>query len=103
MSNLELRKQWEERITAFKASGLSTAEWSEINNIKVTQLRYWIRKFKSDTCTSTGKWVTLDLTKENKLDNPHIKIRIGDVTIELTQGFNPLLLTDVIRTLKSIC
>lgn len=39
--NLELRKEWEQRINDYKASGQSQAEWCEDNWISYNQFGYW--------------------------------------------------------------
>ncbi|MDS1029687.1 hypothetical protein RDV78_04095 [Bacillota bacterium LX-D] len=52
---LELRKEWEARVTAFRASGQSTSAWCAEHDIKLPQLRYWLRKFKSVDTTYTLK------------------------------------------------
>ena len=104
MSNSELRKRWEERVAAFKASGQSTADWSATNNLKISQLRYWLRKFKSgETMASSTKWVSLELDDRPKVENSSVTIRIDQIVIEVKPGFNPSLLTEVIRTLKGLC
>ena len=41
--NLELRKEWEKRITDCKSSGQTQVKWCESNNISIHQFRYWMK------------------------------------------------------------
>ena len=44
--NLELRKEWEKRITDCKASGQTQVKWCESNDISIHQFRYWMKGLK---------------------------------------------------------
>lgn len=44
MGKEDLRKEWEARITNFKASGQSGAAWCAANNLKPNQLWYWRKR-----------------------------------------------------------
>ncbi len=41
----ELRKVWEARVAEFRASGLSMSKWCEQHDLKLNQLRYWLKTF----------------------------------------------------------
>ncbi len=105
MTNKELRQQWEVRVAAFIESGLSTKDWSETNDVKLSQLRYWIRKFKSvvKNDNQSPKWLSVDIgdAAETKYSNNSLSIKVGKVTIEVKPGFNPALLIEVVRTLET--
>ncbi|WP_449598736.1 IS66 family insertion sequence element accessory protein TnpA [Niallia sp. Marseille-Q9988] len=45
--NLELRKEWEQRISDYKASGQSQAKWCEDNRVSYHQFGYWKRRLNS--------------------------------------------------------
>ncbi|MER2058384.1 MAG: hypothetical protein ABTA16_06140 [Niallia sp.] len=45
-TNLELRKEWEQRIAYHKSSGLSQAKWCEENGISYHQFGYWKKRIK---------------------------------------------------------
>lgn len=105
-ANIELRKEWEVRVDAFKASGQSAKEWCEANNLKINQLRYWLRKLRS-TDVSTMKhpqWLSVELDNppEVPIQNNTLVVRVGKVSIEVKPGFDPSLLSDVVKTLKDL-
>lgn len=102
MPKTDLHKEWEIRIAEFRSSGLTQAKWCEMNQIKLHQLRYWLRKIERNSASSSTAWVplTIEGSFESK-DTLHIKI--GQAFIEVKPGFDPSFLADVVRTLRSLC
>jgi transposase-like protein len=105
MATNELKKEWEVRIADFKASGQSGAAWCAANNVNVHQFYYWVKKFKSSNSADvqSSKWYSLEVS--NHLQDPtnNLLIRVGEVTIEVKPDYNPDLLLNVIRTIRTIC
>lgn len=104
MKNEELSKTWETRIAQFKASGQSATVWCANNNIKINQLRYWLRKFKSSkkTTASTSQWLSVEVGEVPSNSNNTLAIKVGKVIIEVKSGFDPVLLTEVVRTIMTV-
>ncbi|MFB4166291.1 IS66 family insertion sequence element accessory protein TnpB [Alteribacillus sp. JSM 102045] len=108
MDRSEHIKIWEKRIAEFKASGLSVPKWcAEQDGISVPQMRYWLRKLKNirketDT-SSTSAWMTVEVNESFSLSNDSLHIHVGSATIEVKSGFDPVLLSDVIKVLKASC
>lgn len=99
-----LREEWEKRIEAYKSSGQSATKWCAEHNLRPNQLWYWLRKFKEEaTESSTTKWVSLPVS--DTIDDPaeRLYIRVGQAVIEIKSGFDPVLLSQVVRTLKTLC
>lgn len=42
MTRLEQRIEWENRIIAFRASGLNATAWCKLHDLKSHQFNYWI-------------------------------------------------------------
>jgi hypothetical protein len=59
------RKLWTERINDYRSSALTAVKWSEVNNLSVHKLRYYINKFnkenklESNGTSSEIKWVPI--------------------------------------------
>ena len=106
MTSNELRDQWETRVTAFNESGQSPKDWSEANDVKLSQLRYWIRKFKSADIpdNKSPRWLSVDISDgtETKNTNNSLSVKVGKATIEVKPGFNPSLFLEVVRTLEAL-
>jgi hypothetical protein len=103
MTNTELSKRWETRIAEFKASGQSATVWCANNNLKIHQLRYWLRKFKAaeKTTFSSSQWLSVEVG-EAPSDSDTLAIKVGKVTIEVRPGFDPQLLAKVVRTILTL-
>lgn len=101
----ELRKKWEQRISAYKASGLTQAKWCETNEISIHQFKYWLRKIKDYPMigNTNNQWVPVVIEDPEPKLNESIQIRIGVASIEVKSGFNPSLLAEVIKVLKKEC
>ncbi|GGJ81527.1 hypothetical protein GCM10008982_33730 [Anoxybacillus voinovskiensis] len=106
MDKNELRQEWEQRIAAYRASGLTQATWCERNGVKIHQLKYWLKRIEGSNATPTPstKWasvVMVDPSSDNNEDS--IQVKIGECSIEVKQGFNPSLFADVVKVLKTLC
>lgn len=102
MTRAEKRKKWESQVAAFKASDLSAVAWCAAHDVKVNQLYYWIRKFKSEEepAVKQTEWVSVEVGELNANRQPKtVNIRVGKATVEVSSGFDASLLSDVIRTL----
>jgi hypothetical protein len=105
MTKTENREMWEARVTEFKASDQSATAWCAAQGLKIHQLRYWIRKFKSDeeSTTNQTQWLSVKIGGlEAGKPQEALPVRVGKATIEVRPGFNPALLLDVIKTLSTL-
>lgn len=105
MSNVELKRQWEIRIANFKESGLNVNDWCSKEGLKANQLRYWLKKIDNNTGVTAEKpqWIPVAVNQLGKEDNKTaLPIRIGKAVIEVSPGYDPELLSDVIRTLIAL-
>lgn len=102
----ELRKEWEQRIAVFKASGQTQAKWCAANEIKVHQLKYWLKRIEGSKANhskenSKMEWIPIALNDSHEMQNETmIQIKIGSASIEVKHGFDPALLADVVKVLK---
>jgi hypothetical protein len=107
------RQDWHTRIEAYRASGLTMKAWCYANHCSVEQLKYWLYKIKRvsssatpDPKTSPVQFVPLATTVDppgNVSPAPSLILHIGEASIELHSGFDPMLLREVIHALTSPC
>jgi hypothetical protein len=106
MKKSELRDEWEQRMENFMSSGQSTSKWCAANDINIHQFWYWKKRLKTtqNPVSESTKWVSIEMDVDS-IDQPENKliVRVGQASIEVTTGFDPNLLTEVVRTLRSIC
>lgn len=105
MTNLELKKEWEARIAAYKSSGQSGAAWCAANQINLHQFYYWKRRLTSDDQpkSQSTNWLSFNISNSSDIHSDHILIRIGEVAIQVKQGYDPKLLLTIIQTLRASC
>lgn len=101
----EQRQPWEERLEDFQASGQSATEWCKEHGVPVHQLRYRLRKHtvkrSRDAALGTQRWASID--PGNSSNYTGICLRYGSLTLELQRGFDPQVLSDVLRSLMQEC
>lgn len=103
MTKVEYQQMWESRVIEFKASGQTATAWCADQDLKVHQLRYWIRKFKPKDASNQMRWLSVEIG-ELKVNKPQeaLPVHVGKVMIEVRPGFDPKLLSDVVKTLSAL-
>ncbi len=101
----KLRKEWESRVVEYQASGQSGSAWCAANNLKSGQLWYWVNKLKQEEAKDSPatKWVPLEVRESSDGSEKSLIIKVGQAVIEVKPGFDPTLLTEVVRSLKPLC
>jgi len=108
-------EEWRELLARWQASGLPREEWCEANGINANTFNdraYRLRRIdqgltplpkqaKKQKEQSAG-WVQI---KSEKLPekNSGISIEHGGFTVTVTPGFDAVLLTETLRTVKRSC
>lgn len=85
----ELRLLWSSRVEAFKASSLTQAEFCKINDYKIRQFNYWLRKFiKPDVLPQSNdlKWMPVNVTEP--MTNDSLVIKIGTAMVEKATSYS---------------
>ena len=99
------KNDWCAIIAAYKTSGQSQTEWCRINNIALSNFRYWLQKEQKEatTPTETSEWLTLSVSEQEPNQNRHLTLQIGPVRIEVNPGFDPKQLSEVVKILIALC
>ena len=108
MSSRELTELWIARVSDYRASGERVAQWCERHQVTEHQLYYWMRKLKDageqqPAAAGGRKWVSLSLEAPTTEEMAPIRITVGTIAVEVRTGFDPTVLTSVVRTLKTLC
>ena len=105
MTRAERQKEWETRIAEYRASGQTAREWCAANEVHPAQLWYWLRKYKPrDTALmNSTQWLSVRVGEEAEDLGDSLIIRVGEASIEVKPGFNPALLSEVVRVLITVC
>jgi hypothetical protein len=100
--NAERANQWRKHIEALNSSRLSRRAYCEKNGLKVSTLDYW-RQRLGDVKEKAKKdrgWISVQIQDESESG---VDLRIGKITVTVKPGFNPALLTEVLRILGAQC
>jgi hypothetical protein len=101
--NPEKREYWQPHIEAWRLSGLTRRAYCEQNGLKISTLDYWCQKLiraeKENRMKETG-WIPLQLSEDS---GSGIDLRIGRITVSVKPGFDSALLTEVLRTIGTLC
>jgi hypothetical protein len=106
MTRSEQRQEWETRTKDLQSSGQTIPAWCAINNLRVHQVRYRLRKLKREslsTVNTAPQWLSINIKEFNAECRQPLLIKVGTAVIEVQPGFNPELLRDVVRTLNATC
>jgi hypothetical protein len=105
MEKTELKIEWERRIAIFKESGQTQAKWCAANDLKLHQLKYWLKRVEGSSAKQKPKtkWASVEIEETVEELNETLQIKVGQASIEVKPGFNPAFLADVVRTLKTLC
>ncbi|MBC3805700.1 hypothetical protein GH808_14930 [Acetobacterium fimetarium] len=104
MSKDELHAFRRQQIEDYRNSSQSAETWCEANAMKVSTLRYWLRRIKdADQPVPEQAWATMKLIdKATTAKSTPVMIRVNNFEICLHPGFEPDVLASVIRTLQGI-
>lgn len=102
MKSEERMEVWRKRIEACQSSGLSIAQWCRENKVNPSAYYHWRKRLSvsSPSFADPAGWVQVHVREEDRTSKSPILIRLGDVIIEVSQGFDPRLLHDVVRVLS---
>jgi len=108
MAKADLQKveHWRHNIESYKTSGLTRKAFCRKHRLNVHTLDYWRKKLKSIPAVSDTKnkndFIQLQVSDDTRSDSC-IKLRIGQVYIEVPDGFDPMHLKSILRVLDAAC
>ena len=96
------RRYWQKQVETWRASGLAQAEYCRRNHLKVHSLLYWRKKFPRHD-RHPVPFVQIKMPEKFQLpQTTAIKIAVGDCRVEVSPGFDPDTLKQIIHTLGQL-
>jgi len=89
---------WKELIENYNQSGKTQKQWCKENGYPESKLKYWLYK-RSDIHTTQPSPTFVKLSKKTDVTDERIELKINNVNIILTPGFNKGLLKEVVEVL----
>jgi hypothetical protein len=101
------RQYWSTHITEWQASRLSQTEYCRRHELKFHQFVYWRRKFAPQTAIpiSLVQVPAAAVARASSYFSPSTALRVAlapDVCIEVSPGFDPPTLLQVVTALRGI-
>lgn len=102
----ENKELWVQRVEEFKSSNLSQTTWCKEKDIKVSSLRYWLRKLDAKSVVNTDnlsdgfEFASVSITEDQT--SLAVCLEIKDVKLSITNGYDEVLLLKLIKTLKKL-
>ena len=111
-------ENWRELARSCQESGMSVNGWSKKNNIPTTTCRQWLVRLKkeeqalqnTDHDTELRVWGKVDLEQSERTASPDpglfrsaIRLSYHDWNIEVKESFDPILLSQIIKVVDTIC
>lgn len=102
MSQADRWREWEARLADYRASGLSKVKWCKDHGVNVKQLYYWLNRFRDAEAhpEMPAQWAQVTVA-EPGVPAAALAVRVGNAVIEVRSGFDPELLTNVVRALQA--
>ena len=111
MTRAQKQKEWENKVANYQGSKQSVSKWCTTNNEKPDRLWYWLRKHKTGEYTAENtalirpdKWLPVEVCEHSPIEpSDGITVKVGKACIEIKPGFEPILLSQVVRVLAASC
>lgn len=103
MTQEEKRKEWQQRITEWEASGKSVRAFCVENGLRESQMHYWRKRLRGSQTDSNVRWISVELDGSFGENSDRLNIRVGRAIVEVQPGFNKALFSDIVRTLMELC
>lgn len=98
-----LESEWAARVSSWRASGLTAREYSEREGIGISSLFNWARRLDANRAPRLVQLVpTSSVNAAIPRAESRVVVCVGDVRIEVSTGFDPGLLADVIASARRV-
>ena len=109
------KQEWEARFQNFQDSGLTQQQWCEKEGIKLSALRYWLRKFREEKLQeSSPDWLKVCVSDENPMPvlalpqasvpahnlTPQLRLHIHGMVWEIPADTPPAYLSAFLRVVR---
>lgn len=98
MKRKEKEQVWLEKINEYRESGKSLVQWCTDTGVAIHSMNYWLRKQAPITKVSDQETSWVSCIVEGATSDA-ITLKMKNVEIEVTSGFQEELLLQIIRTL----
>jgi len=99
-------ERWRKLLIEFKTQDKTIKSYCEINDVKVHQFTYWRNKIEKGIVRkkkSKSSFIKVNsITTERSSNDTPFTIEVNKIKINVPINFNPLSLTELIKTVQTI-
>jgi hypothetical protein len=108
MAKSDSRKaeRWRQHLDEHRDSGLTRKAYCRKHRLNIHQMDYWRKRLKRapEVTNPINKNDFIHLqVKEDTLPDSYIKLQVGQVIVEVPDGFDPENLKNILRVLGAAC
>jgi hypothetical protein len=101
LSKVERAAQWRRNFEDQRTSGLTVTGWCREHGIEKNTFYGWRRRLAEDPACGLPQF--LCLSEQPEPSGSPLTVRAGRISIEVARGFDPELLSDVLRVACAQC
>jgi len=98
-------ERWRQHVESHKKSGLTRKAYCREHRLNIHTLDYWRKRLKQGPADSNSQnqndFIPIQIKEEPLSDC--IKLKIGQIAIEVPSGFDPVHLKNILRVLGAAC
>lgn len=101
MSKRRTAKEWMLLVKDFKNSKLKLTTWCRNKEISKSSIYPYLKKFTIKEELMEPQWAEIAMPKT--IETSSITLKVGGITLELKNGFNRELLSDILGVVLTLC
>lgn len=100
---------WSKMINECQDSGMNVTNWCKENGVNKRKYYYWLRKIREKACESMSAMAKPDIVpitsvvKTSASNDIAANVRIGNISIEITNNASEELIRNIFGVLSSTC
>ena len=108
MAKADPRKaeRWQQHLDEYRTSGLTRKEYCRKHRLNIHQMDYWRKRLNQSSefrpSINKNDFVQIQVEKET-LPGSCIKLHIGQVSVEVPDGFDPVHLKNILQAIGIAC
>jgi len=107
-------EEWEVRVEAWRVSGQSKTEWCRAQDVSYKRFLYWEKKLRGiepgqagaenpdATLAKAPRFIAV-MPKKEEAARLFVHMDQGRLSIEVSEGYSPRLLSSLVETLRPLC
>lgn len=103
MKKRRSKQEWMSLVSQYMNSGLSMTKWCKENGVSVSSIAPYVKQYAtpSEILSDNQNWVEMPLPRN--IEKSLITLKVGAVSLDIKEGFDKKVLSDILKVVMSIC